>query len=54
MPRYYFHWDDSDDEEGTELPDDAAATREAIQTFGQMIRDGGIKTGGAMKVADCS
>lgn len=52
MARYFFHVDGSDDETGTELPNDAAARREAIATFGAMIRDGQMQVGGQMNVAD--
>jgi hypothetical protein len=45
MPRYFFHVQDGAtilDDEGTELPDLAAAKDEAISTSGQMLKDGGI------------
>ena len=41
MPRYYFHVD-GDDDEGAELPNDAAAREQARETFGEMIRDGAM------------
>ena len=42
MPRYYFHVKDSayrPDREGTELPNIAAARREAAQLVGDLLRD---------------
>jgi hypothetical protein len=51
MPRYFFHMVGSD-EEGTELPDDAAARAQARETFGTMIRDGDIQDAAKMEVLD--
>lgn len=45
MPRYFFHSEGSQlkiDEEGTDLPALDAARLEAIQTAGEMLRDGAI------------
>ncbi|KQN71333.1 hypothetical protein ASE94_11185 [Devosia sp. Leaf64] len=42
MPRYFFHVRDGEfipDLEGTELPDDTAACREAVITAGNMLAD---------------
>ena len=43
MPRYFFDTDDGDlgirDDEGYELPDDAAARREAMSALPDMARD---------------
>ena len=42
MPRYFFHVDNGKfiaDQSGTELPDLAAARREAVRSAGQMIDD---------------
>jgi hypothetical protein len=44
MPRFFFHVIDGQDLPdgiGTELPDMAAVRREALNTSGQMLRDGG-------------
>jgi len=51
MPRYYFHCV-GDDTEGTDLPDDAAARREARICFGEMIREGSVKGSDHMEVVD--
>ena len=53
MPRYFFHIA-GDDGNGIELPDDAAARAEALQTFGAMIRDGCVEAGTFMEVVDAS
>ncbi|TCU78351.1 hypothetical protein EDE08_101130 [Bradyrhizobium sp. R2.2-H] len=44
MPRYFFHTSEcpSLDEAGTELPDIAAAKAEALQTSGQIIKQGSM------------
>lgn len=42
MPRYFFHLKDHaayEDTTGTELPDDAAASREAASFVGEVLRD---------------
>jgi hypothetical protein len=42
MPRYYFHTSDGIrhiDDEGFELPDDAAARREAVRYGGHLLGD---------------
>lgn len=42
MPRYFFNVNDganSPDQEGTELPNDAAARREALTFAGKMLAD---------------
>jgi hypothetical protein len=42
MPRYFFHVRDSVemlDHEGTEFPDPAEASNEAVVTVGEMLRD---------------
>ncbi|RYG58273.1 MAG: hypothetical protein EON56_00140 [Alphaproteobacteria bacterium] len=42
MPRYYFHVRDGvflPDREGTKMPDDATARREAISAAGTMLSD---------------
>jgi hypothetical protein len=48
MGRYYFHLKDGDeivpDEDGTELPDVSAATREALQSARELLADA-IKAG---------
>ena len=48
MGRYYFHLKDGDqivpDEDGTELPDVSAATREALQSAREILADA-IKAG---------
>lgn len=51
MPRYYFHLA-GDDDDGTELPNDAVARSEAKQTFGEMIRDGAVPDVARMDVMD--
>ena len=51
MPNYHFHTD-SNDAEGTELPDDTAARAMARETFGMMIREGSIEAEGSMEVVD--
>jgi hypothetical protein len=51
MMRYYFHCVGNDDD-GTELPDDATARMQARETFGEMIRDGAIDDGAHMDVTD--
>jgi len=41
MPRFFFHTEDGrcfPDESGSELPDLAAAKREALATLGEMLR----------------
>jgi hypothetical protein len=48
MPRYYFH-NHHRDEEGEELPDDAAAIDAGCQTFGHEIRDLNLKAPGAFR-----
>ena len=47
MPRYFFHAPDGRDEEGVDLPDDAAAKATARQTFGQMIADQSVDVSSA-------
>jgi hypothetical protein len=42
MPRYFFHAEDGrvfHDDEGTELPNDAAARIEAVKIAGQLIEE---------------
>jgi len=54
MPVYYFHLDEDDDDSGTELADDAAAHREARETFGAMIRDSATMVDAEMRVVDAA
>jgi hypothetical protein len=46
MPRYFFHIHDgtlAPDDTGTELPDIAAAQSAALQTSGEIIKDGSME-----------
>ena len=52
MPRYYFHLDEADDDDGVSLSGDTAAIREAVDTFGAMIREGYVKADSEMRVLD--
>jgi uncharacterized protein DUF6894 len=52
MPRYYFHLDGDDDDNGSELPDDATARQQAQETFGAMIREGAVSGSALMEVMD--
>ena len=57
MPRYFFHISTRGlDRDGTELPDLAAARREAVRTLGRLMADFGPKTehltGSEIRVSD--
>jgi hypothetical protein len=52
MPRYYFHLHGDDDDEGMELPNDAAARNQARETCGMLIREGDLPARTEMKVVD--
>ena len=52
MPTYYFHVIGTDNGDGQELPDDAAARAEAAAAFGEMISQDKALTELRMEVRD--
>jgi hypothetical protein len=44
MPIYYFHVNGDMDDYGTELPNVAEARRQALETLGGILRNGGGET----------